>query len=272
MTDEDVARAIDAHEAAALADTVSALPPSVAAELGASVEEVDGATAITVAATGNAYLNRVVGLGVFAPTDRDVVRRLVERYRERDTAFLVHVSPLSRPAQLSDWLREEGLEPEPNWVAIYRGAEPLDAADPGFRIERAQRKDAAVFARTLCEGYGMPDEWAPLWEHVVGRERWMNWLLYDSDSELPVATGSLFVDQGRARMCNGSTLRSHRRRGIHLAFLRYRIACALDAGCTLVTGETWEGSDERPNPARRTHAHLGIRTAYVRRNYVFRPY
>ena len=271
MTD-DIARAIDAHEGEALADMVCALPLDVAERLGARVERVDGATAMMVSATGNAYLNRIVGLGVEDPAREDDVRRLVDGYRDAGTSVLVHVSPHAQPAELSDWLLDEGLEPEPNWVGVFRGPEPLPEVelDPALRIERAGPADAEVFARTLVEGYGMPDEWAPLWEHVVGRDRWRNWLVYDGDE--PVATGSLFIDGVRARMCNGAVKRSHRKRRIHVAFLRHRLAAAIGEGCTVLTGETWEGTEAKPNPARRSHDRLGIRAAYVRRNFIHRPY
>ena len=269
VNDAELARRVDAHEAAALADIVKALPAEVAEAFGAEIHTIDGATAPLLAATDSAFFNRVIGLGVFRPASRGGVERIAGLYKERGTTFMVHVNPYAAPSAIPRWLAEAGLSAEPDWVTIARGAEPAGPVDTGaFRIEPALDHQADLFATTLCGGYGMPDEWAPLWRGIVGRERWMNWLLWDGD--VAAATGSLFVDDGQARLCNGTTLPSYRRRGIHQLFLRYRIRAGLAAGCTLFTGETWKGGAERVNPARRSHARNEIRTAYVRRNYLFR--
>jgi hypothetical protein len=90
------------------------------------------------------------------------------------------------------------------------------------------------------------------------------------DGDEPAATGSLFVVGHTARLCNGTTLPAYRRRGIHVEFLRHRIGAGLASGITLFTGETWRGDAERVNPARLSHAQLGIAEAYVRRNLLLR--
>jgi hypothetical protein len=270
VTLENISRLIDHHEAEALADIVAAMPASAARHFGARTEVIDGATSVMIPATQTAYFNRVVGLGVREPATKRSVKRIVDLFCGLGCAYMVHVSPLARPEELPLWLKECGLEQDEDWVTIYRRREPIKQTPAQELIVRPLGPDQGrLFAELLCTGYGMPDEWWPLFVGLAGRRRWENFLLYEGSAA--IGTGSLFVDDGVARLCNGSVLPGRRRRGAHIELLRYRLQLGLDTGCRLFTGETWKGDENRENPARRSHAHFDISTAYVRRNYIARP-
>jgi hypothetical protein len=269
VNDVELARQVDAHEARALADIVESMSPEVRERFGADVIEVEGATAILIKEANSAFFNRVIGLGVRRPATAAGLDRLLDFYAREEATVMVHLNPHAAPRGMADWLERAELEREPDWVTIARGDGPVGEVDlAGFTVKPVEPDQDELFAATLCAGYGMPDEWAPIWVGIVHSPRWMNWLLWES--ERAVATGSLFVEHGQARLSNGTTLPSHRGRGIHKGFLRYRIDAGLAAGCRLFTGETWRGGGDRVNPARRSHDRNEIREVYVRQNYLRR--
>ncbi len=179
---------------------------------------------------------------------------------------MVHVRGDPGPAQLTEWLSEEGLVPQGQWIALHRRDEPVPGTGGGLRLERVGRPQAACFAQTLCRGYGLPDEWAPLYEGIVGRDRWRHFLALDGAT--PVATSSIFFNGQSAWCGNSSTLRSYRRRGLHTSLSRLRLRDGIEAGCRLFTGETWRPEQGRVNQSLRNHERDGWREIYTRVNYV----
>jgi hypothetical protein len=259
-----VARDIDASEIAVVTDWITALDPGVASAYGARLSRFGGAVAMALPGTDTLYFNRVIGLGVFEEASRATVRDIAARYREEDTRFMVHLSPYARPAELPDWLAAEGLAPQGEWITSSRDTSPVDDYTTDLRVEPADRSRADLFARTLCSGYGMPDEWADLYECLVGRDRWTHYLALDGDH--PVGTSSLFVHTPFAWCGNSSTLPAYRRRGVHTALNRVRLRAGIAAGVTTFTGETWHESG-RINQSLRNHMRDGWRLSYIRTNY-----
>jgi GNAT superfamily N-acetyltransferase len=260
------AATVDNNEIAAMRDWLCSLAPEVARHYGAEVRMFGNALAMAVPGTDTVFYNRVIGLGGAQRASRALIRDVADFYRDLNSRFMVHVGQQPEPPELTEWLSEEGLAPRDRWLTLYRRDEPVP--DPGspLRLERASKDDAAGFARTLCRGYGMPDEWAPLYEGIVGRQGWRHFIAFDGDS--PVATSSVFIT-GRTAWCgNSGTLRSYRRRGLHTALSRFRLRDAIDAGCTLFTGETWLPEEGRRNQSLSNHQRDGWRPVYTRVNYV----
>ena len=183
---------------------------------------------------------------------------------------MVHVSRDACPVHLSEWLLEEGLTPQGEWITLHRGTETVLPSSPAdLRVERVEPTQAACFAETLCRGYGMPDDWAPLYEGIVGRDRWHHYML--SDGEVRIATSSLFIN-GRSAWCgNSGTLQRYRRRGLHATLSRFRLRDGIEAGCELFTGETWMAKVGSVNPSLRNHMRDSWREAYIRTNYAPAP-
>lgn len=260
------AQDVDASEIAAVTDWLAALDPLTAKSYGAEVFRAGGAVAVILPGVDTLFFNRVLGLGVFEPASRALVRDIAARYREADVRFMVHVSPSARPASLPDWLAEEGLTPQGEWITLHRDAAPAPEHSVEVRVERVGRAHAALFARTLCTGYGMPDEWADLYEGLVGRPKWTHYLAMDGD--VPVATSSIFEHLPFAWCGNSAVLPRFRRQGLHTTLSRMRLADGIAAGVRTFTLETWQQTPGgRHNQSLRNHTRDGWRICQMRTNY-----
>jgi hypothetical protein len=272
LFDEAIGRAADANEIAAVTNWTAAIEPAVTAEFGVRTECTKGALALFVPATGTAFFNRVLGLGVKEEATRRQVQELVREYTRLGVTFVIHLAPYARPAELALWLAEEGLRLESNWLIMRRDPvlpPPKDSASP-FRVVTAVKADAEIFARTLCAGYGMPDDWAPLYQGFVGRERWQHLLAFDGNQA--IGTSCLFADDGNVWMGNSATLPQYRKRGVQTMLNAQRLRLIQTMPCSTVTGETWEPTEQRPNQSLRNHLRDGWVRAYVRRNYSSSPF
>jgi hypothetical protein len=261
-----IAQDIDASEIAAVTDWMAALGPSVAKSYGAELTLAGGAAMMLLPGADTLFFNRVLGLGVFQPASRELVRDIAARYQDAGVRFMVHLSPTARPESLRDWLAEEGLTPHGEWITLHRDAAPVAGHTTGLRVERVGRTHAALFAQTLCSGYGMPDEWADLYEDLVGRPHWTHYLAMDGD--LPVATSSIFVHPPFAWCGNSGVLPRYRRQGVHSTLSRIRLKDGIAAGVRMFTGETWQQTPGgRPNQSLRNHTRDGWQQCQIRTNY-----
>jgi hypothetical protein len=263
-------RAVDANEIAALSDWVAALDADVAAEYGAQVKRFGHAAALAMPGTETLFFNRVIGLGTLQQATRTLVHDVADFYRNLGSSFMVHVSQDSHPGQLTEWLSQEGLRRQGDeWITLSRGTQPVPPPPSSdLRLERVGRIHARSFAETFCSGYGMPGEWAILYERLVGRDRWRHYLAYDDDA--PVATCSLFFNGRNAWCGNSATLRDYRRKGLHTALSRLRLRDGIVAGCDLFTGETWKPPPGSINQSLRNHTGDGWHQVYTRINYALR--
>jgi hypothetical protein len=270
--DEARGRVADANEIAAVMSWVSAMDPRVVADFGVRAERLGGALALFVPATGTAFFNRVIGLGVTEQASPLLVRRIVREYRRLGTSFMIHLAPYARPAELPLWLAEEGLEHGSDWLVLYRDPAPAAARDrqSPITVTCATTGHAEVFAETLCTGYGMPIEWAPLYRDFVGREPWRHYLAFDGDHA--VGTSSLLINRRLVWLGNSATLTGHRKCGVQTTLNGERLRQGLAARCTAFTGETWRPTTGQPNQSLRNHVRDGFETAYVRRNYAWSPF
>ncbi|MFJ6571128.1 hypothetical protein ACIQNU_27310 [Streptomyces sp. NPDC091292] len=269
----ECAQTVDANEIAALTDWAASLDPGTAAEFGVRTELFGTALAVLAPGTETVFFNRVVGLSVLQEPSRTLVHDIADFYRDAGARCMVH-TPASNPDdELPAWLGEEGMEPQGEWITLRRGTENPPPPDTDLRVRTVGPSDATSFAETLCTGYGMPDEWAPLYEGLVGRPGWRHYMAWDGD--LPVATASLFlhgtsVPHGTSAWCgNSGTLRRYRRRGAHTALSRLRLKDGLAEGASLFTGETWQQRQRaRPNQSLKNHTRDGWQEVYHRVNYV----
>lgn len=256
-----------ANEAAAQADIVAALPPRAARELGAEVLDIEGAVAISVAATGTAFFNRVIGLGALTTTTADRIMTAVAFFRARSTPFMLHFDDSEDYDEFWPLLADQGFTPERNWVILARDDSPTTER-PSRAVREVRSDEATLFGATVCAGYGMPDEWAPLFSALVGRPRWEHFFALD-DGSAPIATGSVFLSDRVAWHGNAGTLPRARRLGAHSSISATRVTrCAAAGLCS--TGETWQEDERVRNSSLHNHLRFGWREVGVRRNAVWR--
>lgn len=261
-----LAAACDDNEAAAMSDLFAAAPAATRRVLGLEVRPVLGGTALLAPATGTAFFNRVIGLGVHATVTRSQVEALVERHRHADRPLMIHVNPCCAPPELPTWLTDAGLAHRSTWAVKYRDVpQAVPAVEHDLSVVEVDDRLRSVFAETFCTGYGMPDEWSPLFTGIVGRPGWRNYLAFSGKE--PISTASSFRHGRTVWLGNAATLPAHRGRRAHLVLLGRRINDALGTGATLFTGETWHAGPRQYNSAHAGHSRVGLAVAYDRLNF-----
>lgn len=261
----------DANEAAAMTDLIAAVPGPAARELGAEVRTFDCVTAIAVAATRSAFYNRVIGFGTLQRPTLPLLEEIALFYRARGTPFMVGLGGEDAEApDIEAWLTSNCLRRERDWLVIARNGEaaPTASAAGAPRVREVAPAEGALFATTFCEGYGLPDEWAPLYEGLVGRPGWKHFFATDDDGA-PIGTGSMYFTEVMVWHGNGSTVPSARGRGAHGAISSRRVETCVGA-CRAMTAETWSETPDLRNSSLHNHLRAGWRQLGVRRNVVCR--
>jgi GNAT superfamily N-acetyltransferase len=110
-------------------------------------------------------------------------------------------------------------------------------------------KEAALFARVLLGGHGVPDD--ALTEHWSAVERWSeepDWGCYVAsvDGEA-VGAAALAIFGGTGYLASASTLPTGRRHGCQTALIHRRLQDASSAGCDLVVSLATPGSTSHRN-------------------------
>jgi len=229
-----------------MADMYAAAP----AALGLRVETVAGAMLLLAPRIPASYFNRAIGLGVFEPATEAGLDAIVERFRAAGVAdYWLHLSPVAEPARLADWLAARGFAPPARrtWAKFLRGPEPYPAGPSALSVRRAEPRDAAAIAQTVCAAFGMPSTLAPWFATLVGRPGW-RFVVAEAGGEI-AATGAAFIDGATAWLGVGATQSEHRNRGAQTALLAARIALAAESGCTLLATETGESIAGETNPS-----------------------
>lgn len=209
-------------------------------------------------------LNRIVGLGVERPaTEADVDEALDAM--GRGVTFYVAVAPSSRPARLTDWLRDRGLAPGWGWMSFGRSTQDPVSVHTTLRIaEVADAHARAAFARVVRVSYDLPEAAEP-WLATVPERGWRCWIALDGDEA--VGAAGLFAAEGTAYLGLAGTLPAHRGRGAQNALLAARVRAAAEHGCALVVTETGERHDDRPSGSYRNILRAGFRELGVTANW-----
>ena len=227
------------------------------------------AIALWMSKVDDVVFNRVIGLGLDGPPDTKVIEEIVSTYeRAMVPRFLVQLAPLVTLGPTLDAVTGLGFARLDNWVRLVR-----DVASPGpvpthLRVEVIEPDRAGLFAATVCAGFGMGQEIAPLVEGVVGLGGWHCYLAYDGDR--PVASAVMVVDNRIAWLGFASTLPEARGRGAQSSLIARRILDARTAGCEFCCAETDAQTPERQAPSYRNVMRAGFEVGYLRPNYLYR--
>ena len=262
MSDQELTRRIERIERLAQADQREGAPPAVVHALGLRWHH-DGEV-VTVAAdhAGRRAWNRVIGLGLGVPASDDALNALDGFYPDPSRACEIHLSPHAWPADLPDRLAARGFEHAADEIKWQRDASAAAPALTELRIARARGAlgiGADDVVREVFAGIEGSRGWLPA---LVERDGWQVFVAMDDDTV--VATGSVFVREQTAWLGIGGTLASHRGRGAQGALLAARIEWARTAGARVMTLETDDDTEERPNPSYRNGARAGFTIAYRR--------
>jgi hypothetical protein len=225
----ELAEAIRLAEIAGIRNGIAAverLYPEARAE---STEIAGGLVAFTGV---ESPLSQTYGIGAGGPVSREDVARITAFYESRNAKPRVFVTPLSDPS-LGRALAAAGYAP-----CEYENVLVTDLLDAcAQRDERVSAAvDLAAWARASALGFMDVDELKP------GDDR-IAMVLASSEGVIAVeardggaivATAAMDVRGECAGFFAGSTLATHRERGLHLALIRDRIARARDAGARFI--------------------------------------
>jgi ribosomal protein S18 acetylase RimI-like enzyme len=181
------------------------------------------------------WMQHVAGL---EPGDEPVVPEIAAWYRQNGIRPRFEIAPAADFAALAGALAGVGARQTGFIDALWTRAEaPPDrvATDVDIRVAEPDSDDAALFARVLLGGHGVPDDAST--EHFAAVALWASepgWRCYlASDAGRPLGAAALAVDDGIGYLASASTLPAGRRRGCQQALIRRRLRDASAAGCEL---------------------------------------
>lgn len=265
LAPDQIAKLVEFGESEAWVSMCLGMPQEFVKEYGVHTQYM-GSTSVIGAPKLNWLFNRVLGIGVGDMATEALLDATMGIYRSAGIEhYVIPISPLAKPAQLTEWLSARGFVAGSNWAKMYRANEPVSSAQTDFKIIAIGIEDSDAFGAIATQGFGIPPQLAPTFSCIVGKPGWHNYLGYDG--EKPVATAGMFVKEDVAWLGQASTLELYRKRGAQSAMFTRRIQAGLALGCNWFVTETWEDTPESPNPSYRNMLRAGFKLAYMRRNY-----
>lgn len=179
------------------------------------------------------WVCRAAGLGVDGPVSADDVDALVAFYGGRGRHAEVQATPYQHPTLFEQLAARAFTVHDLDTVlacstAHVALAQPVDGL--AFRVvDPADPQDVDLFVAAQREGFETTGEYDLVTEKVARHARITAWLL-TVHGEI-VGSGALEVYEGTAALIAGSVLPGARQRGVHRAFLAYRLGVARDLGC-----------------------------------------
>ena len=255
VEDVELAAFIDFSEAAA------GLEPLALAH-----EIIDDALIMVAAGDPHFLINRVIGLGVSAPANRETITHFKQAFEAADIRrYFVHVVDDVQPAELRDWLAAENLVPQRRWMKFVHqgGLAPESGSD--LEVRRIDGEFGEAFGQIVAASFDMGEASIPALAKLTERENWYIYMGF-ADGE-PAAMGALFVDQGVGWCDFGATSQKFRRSGGQRAMLAARVQAARDLGCDLIATETGEAVEGDAQHSYHNIQWAGFEECYLRANY-----
>ena len=239
------------------------------AEFGCDILNLPGteATLLSALAMPSPIMNRVIGLPGDAPLDAATLAQIRHAFRARGIPqFWFHAWDGPDDVALRDSLHAHGCAPCGAWIKF---ACELDAALPdapppsSLRVRRARDDECGIAGQIMCDSFGMPPLLVPWMAALAGRPAWQVYVACDAH-DVPVATGTLFIDGAHAWLGMAATLPAARQQGSQHALIAVRLAAARAAGCTLAAVE----ADASTGSSLNNIVRGGFRAVGTRLNYL----
>ncbi len=245
----------DARNAALSAEAQARLRPNA----GALSTNVAGGC-VAFAGVGSP-LTHAIGVGMNGPVSAADLDYIEAFYKERGSQINIDLCPLADPT-LTELLGSRGYRcVEFGNVMVRRLSPPMEFHDP--RVERATEESAALWSRTLAEGFFEHEPAVEELEiglylfHMAGAGAFLA-----RHDDVPAAGGALAIHpDGLATLFADATLTQHRGRGLQAALIFARLAEATDRGADMATAATLPGT-----VSHRNYERCGFRVAYTKMN------
>jgi hypothetical protein len=219
---------------------------------------------IATRAVGAGWWNRVRGL---TEADAGRVGEIQALYRSHSLRGNVDLTPVAITPRLGQALVAAGFYLAGVSTVLYglSGHDRPQDIHGDFEIREVGPDQAADVAQLWAQGFEIPLDEAGLtardirqaWFAVPENRRYIGYV-----EGQPAAMAALYTKDRIGFLNVGATLPAYRRRGIHSALARLRMADAGASGCELVIGHTGFGGTSQNNEERN-----GLRIAFLIVNF-----
>jgi GNAT superfamily N-acetyltransferase len=267
LTPRDKAALAELAEAAMTSDFFRAASPDLASKHSLRLEQTPSYTACLVGSKELAAYNTIMAFGVAEQGSEQQLEHLVRLYEETSLPVTLRLSIIAQPPDIGMWLKARDFVTGGNSVKMYRDLAEMPAVDHGFNIEQVGMEKAGDFTGIACLGLSKTiHDWLG---NTIGRAGWHHYLARLEDK--PVAAAAFFISGDVAQFGWTATLPEYRRRGVQTALLVHRIREATRLGCKLISADTNESTEEKPNSSYHNMLRVGFVMAYLRPKYVRAP-
>ena len=253
-------------EVSAWQSALSATPEDARRPAGLGLETgPGGAVAISATKLPTPFMNRIIGLGLDGPVDREWLADRLARYAAAGQPYSVSLCE-ELAGDLGPWLVERGLTPRTRLAKMARRTDDLPPLPDGPAIRDVGVEEAGIFADTACRGFGLPESLEGMFAPLPALDAWRNMLTWVEGA--PAGTGSIHLGKDAAWIGNGSVLPDYRRRGLHRHSMLHRMHRAADLGVTWILTETNRPGPGETGPSFRNMQALGFRIVCERPNFL----
>ena len=262
-------RTAERTELAAALAIARAAPPDVAQRIGITWSADRGVMILLAPAIDVLSFNRIRGLGVEGPVEREQLRALIAEGRRRGSKRLfVQVVPDAEPPELTEWIEAEGGVFHNRWVRLWRRTTALPATPTDLRIAPLGPEHGSRVGEILSRSFAFPVELEPWTAATVGYPGMLYHGAFDGDRL--VAAGAVYLAEGAGWLGMAATEPEYRGRGAQSALLAARIEAARDHGLEWVVVEAAEPAPGEEAPSWKNLVRLGFEEGYRRGNWVVR--
>jgi hypothetical protein len=216
-------------------------------------------------------LNQIQGAAESGAVENGHLARAIEWMRSREVDYRVPVAERRPGTEVAtDWLGRRGYEPGGGWVKLVRDASPPDWPVDA-RIEVFELGEDEADGEGLCdiisEAFELPLTAGALFFSLPQTSNWRCYTASLGREEGIIATASMMISGGIARLGLAATRPGRWGCGCHRELLRRRLADAAAAGCHTVFAELADYDGSRMGGARHNLLAAGFREAYGSRNW-----
>jgi GNAT superfamily N-acetyltransferase len=249
-------------------------PGPAASDLGIATRRLGGGVALSMRHDPTGYWSKALGFGLDEPVTDDLIREILDFYREQGNAVAtVQLAPSVLPADWPQIIARHDLRPGGQIVKLACRAEEFSdrPSVTRLRVEPVRARDALAWATVVVRGFGMPTDGglAETLAAVVDHPSVRPFAAWDDDEI--VGGANLFIDQQVGSLNSGSTLPSHRNQGAQSALIAARARAAVDAGCRWLVAEAGKPPAGSTNPSLNNLVRAGLHPLYDRQDWNWNP-
>jgi hypothetical protein len=216
-------------------------------------------------------LNQIQGAAEPGALEEGHLARAIEWMRSREVDYRVPVAD-GRPGTTAvrGWLGKRGYELGGGWVKFVRDTSPPDwPEDQDVEIYELgeDEADGEGLSDLVSEAFELPLTASALFFSLPQRPNWRCYTAALGPQKGIVATASMMISGGIARLGLAATHPTAWGRGCHRALLRRRLVDAAAAGCHTAFVELGDFKGSHMEGARHNLLRAGFREAYGSRNW-----